>query len=118
MEIKDRDRGVTFKDVRKTKSLKVLATPHVARDRRWSPWRIGAERPGRHDRPDTCEAGVLGVHWTHLGDTATAEHVSFMRATHRIKQPPSTDLPPFIHALLLAIAMSAIVGWALTQLIP
>jgi hypothetical protein len=35
-----------------------------------------------------------------------------------MKQPASTDLPPFIHALLLAIAVSAIAGWALTQLIP
>ncbi len=35
-----------------------------------------------------------------------------------IKQPSSTDLPPLIHALLLAIAVSAIAGWALTQLIP
>jgi hypothetical protein len=37
---------------------------------------------------------------------------------HPMKQHPSTDLPPVIHALLLAIAVSAIVGWTLTQLIP
>jgi hypothetical protein len=35
-----------------------------------------------------------------------------------MKQPSSTDLPPFIHGLLLAIAVSAIAGWALAQLIP
>jgi len=79
--------------------------------------RTGAERPVAMTVPHTCGAGVLGVHRAHLGDTVTAENVSFKRATHPMKHP-STDLPPFIHALLLAIAVSAIVGWALTQLIP
>jgi hypothetical protein len=74
--------------------------------------------PNSHDCPHSSDAGVLGVHRTHLGDTATAERVSFKRATHPMKQHPTTDLPPFIHALLLAITVSAIVGWALTQLIP
>jgi hypothetical protein len=48
----------------------------------------------------------------------TAEHVSFKRATHPMKQPSRTDLPPPMQAALLAIAVSAIAGWALTQLIP
>jgi len=48
----------------------------------------------------------------------TAEHVSFKRATHPMKQPSRTDLPPPMQALLLAIAVSVIAGWALTQLIP
>jgi hypothetical protein len=35
-----------------------------------------------------------------------------------MRQHSTTDLPPFIQALLLAIAVSAIAGWALTKLIP
>jgi hypothetical protein len=35
-----------------------------------------------------------------------------------MKQRPGTDLPPFIRALAAAIEVSAIVGWALQQLVP
>ncbi len=68
------------------------------------------------DRPQTvtpASSEFIG----HTRRYGTAEYVSFKRATHPVKQPSGTDLPPLIHALLLAIAVSAIAGWALT-LIP
>jgi hypothetical protein len=63
------------------------------------------------------DAGVLGVQ----RHTSAIPHggTRFVQASSiRCNNTLARDLPPFIHALLLAITVSAIVGWALTQLIP
>ncbi len=100
--------------------LEALATPYGARVTAIAGGRRGGQAP-------SARAVMTASHlWRRRPGSSsgtprrypTAERVSFKRATHPMKQRPGTDLPPFIRALAAAIEVSAIVGWALQQLVP